>query len=148
MDFFDTVSASENGAFVHLTNMRTQASAYVTGKDGKEDETKPIRIKVLGPDSAEFRTKARKRAGKMIKQRAGKMDFGKMTEAQVLSVITDGEDSKLHDAIDATVGWENINLDGKPAEFSAENVEKLYRKYPAITAEVNEFIENRANFFD
>ena len=48
MDCFDSVSAAEVGAWLHLTNLRTDAPAYVTGKDGTPDLSKPMRIKLIG----------------------------------------------------------------------------------------------------
>lgn len=75
------------------------------------------------------------------------MDIGKMTEAQIMALLDDGDGNQIADAVDATVGWENISLDGKPAEYSSDNARRLYQKYPAIAAEVQAFIGNRANFF-
>jgi len=147
MDCFDSVSASEAGAWLHLTNLRTDAPAYVTDKDGASDLSKPMRINLIGMDAPAFKVKARKRATSVLKRRGGKMDFGKMTEAQLGAVIDEGMDGRISDAVDATIGWENLSLDGKPADFSTENAETIYRKYPSILDEVTEFLKDRANFF-
>ena len=147
MDCFDSVSAAEAGAWLHLTNLLTDAPAYVTGKDGAPNPTKPMRINLIGMDAPAFKVKARKRATSVLKRRGGKMDFGKMTEAQLGAVIDEGMDGRISDAVDATIGWENLSLDGKPVEFSEEAAFAIYRKYPSILDEVTEFLKDRANFF-
>ena len=147
MDMFDAVSASEAGAWLHLTNLRTDAPAYVTGKDGAPDTTLPMRINLIGQDAPASKAKARKRGASVLKRHRGKMDFSKMTEAQIIAVMSEGEDNILHNAVDATIGWENLSLDGKPAEFSPETAEAIYRKYPSILEEVTEFLKVRSNFF-
>jgi len=70
-----------------------------------------------------------------------------MTEAQLGAVIDEGMDGRISDAVDATIGWENLSLDGKPVEFSEEAAFAIYRKYPSILDEVTEFLKDRANFF-
>jgi len=147
MDCFDSVSASEAGAWLHLTNLRTDAPAYVTGKDGKPDETKPMRIKMIGPDASASKAKARKRVAALLKRRGGKMNIAKMTEAQIGALLDEGQDGIIQNAVDATIGWENLSLDGKPVEFSENAAFAIYQKYPAILEEVTEFLKERSNFF-
>ena len=147
MDFFDTVSASEAGAWAHLTNLRTDSPAYVTGKDGAPDMTKPMRINLIGLDAPAFKAKARKRATKLLKRRGGNVNIAKMNEAQLGALIDDGLESRIADAVDATIGWENLSLDGKPVEFSEEAAFAIYRKYPSILDEVTEFLKVMSNFF-
>jgi len=147
MDCFDSVSTSEAGAWLHLTNLRTDAPAYVTGKDGTPDMTKPMRVKLIGMDAPAAKVKARKRATDILKRRGGKMDFAKMSPAQIGAVIDEGQEGLVQAAVDQTIGWENLSLDGKPAEFSEEAALAIYRKYPSILDEVTEFLKDRANFF-
>jgi len=147
MDCFDSVSTSEAGAWLHLTNLRTDAPAYVTGKDGTPDMTKPMRVKLIGMDAPAAKVKARKRATDILKRRGGKMDFAKMSPAQIGAVIDEGQEGIVQAAVDQTIGWENLSLDGKPAEFSEEAALAIYRKYPSILDEVTEFLKDRANFF-
>ena len=147
MDCFDTVSASEAGAWLHLTNRRTDAPAYVTGKDGAPDMTKPMRLNLIGTDAPAFKAKDRKRATSILKRRGGKMDFGKMNKVQLGALIDEGQEGIIQSAVDATIGWENLSLDGKPVEFSEAAAFAIYRKYPSILDEVTEFLKDRANFF-
>jgi hypothetical protein len=147
MDCFDSVSASEAGAWLHLTNLRTDAPAYVTGKDGTPDLSKPMRIKLIGMDAPAAKAKERKRTTSILKRRGGKMDFAKMTEAQLGALVDEGQEGIVQAAVDQTIGWENLSLDGKPVEFSEEAAFAIYRKYPSILDEVTEFLKDRANFF-
>ena len=147
MDCFDSVSAAEAGAWLHLTNLRTDAPAYVTGKDGAPDLSKPMRIKLIGMDAPAAKAKERKRATSILKRRGGKMDFAKMTEAQLGALVDEGQEGIVQAAVDQTIGWENLSLDGKPVEFSEEAALAIYRKYPSILEEVTEFLKDRANFF-
>ena len=147
MDFFDSVSAAEAGAWLHLTNLRTNGPAYVTGNDGAPNPTKPMRINLIGMDASASKAKARKRATDILKRRGGKMDFAKMSPAQIGAVIDEGQEGIVQAAVDQTIGWENLSLDGKPVEFSEEAAFAIYRKYPSILDEVTEFLKDRANFF-
>jgi len=143
MDMFDTVAASEKGAWLHLTNIATGLPAYAD-----DAEKKPIRIHLMGSDSKEVRQRVKKRAAVMVKRRGTKMDVSRMSEGEIMALMADGEKSKLGDAVDATFGWENLSRDGKPLDFSAENAEWLYSRYPAIMREVLAFLEGEANFFE
>ena len=147
MDCFDSVSAAEAGAWLHLTNLRTDAPAYATGKDGAPDLSKPMRIKLIGMDAPAAKAKERKRTTSILKRRGGKMDFAKMTEAQLGALVDEGQEGIVQAAVDQTIGWENLSLDGKPVEFSEEAAFAIYRKYPSILDEVTEFLKDRANFF-
>ena len=147
MDFFDTVSASQAGAWLHLTNLRTNAPAYVTGKDGTADKGKPMRINLIGKHAPASVAKARKRSTSALKRHGGKVDMSKMSEAQFGALIDEGQETILRTAVDATIGWENLSLDGKPVEFSEEAAFAIYRKYPSILEEVTEFLDDMSNFF-
>ena len=147
MDFFDSVSAAEGGAWAHLTNLRTNSPAHVTGKDGLPDMTKPMRIQLIGMDATAFKAKARKRAASILKRRGNNMNFTKMSEAQLGNLIDDGQEGIIQNAVDATIGWENLSLEGKPVEYSEDAAFAIYRKYPSILDEVTEFLKDRSNFF-
>jgi hypothetical protein len=144
-DQFDTIAGSEAGAALHLESPATGSYAYAS-KDGKPDESLPMLIDLLGPDADEYRAKTRKRAARVIKQRAGKMDLKKMTEDQVEAFVLDGEKSTLMDAVDATTGWTNLSIDGKAVKYSHDNAVKLYTRYPEILRQVTAFIKEAANF--
>jgi hypothetical protein len=145
-DQFDTVAGSNAGAFLHLESPSTGSPAYVTGSDGEPDEKRAIGINLYGPDAKEFRSLTRARAAKMIKQRAGKMDLKKMSLDQITAFVLDGEKTTLMDAVDATLGWSEISIDGEYVQYSQENAIRLYKRYPEILRQVTEFQKEAANF--
>lgn len=123
---FDTVSASEEGAWLHLTIPGSDEKAYLD-----EDQKKPLRIKLKGPDSDTWTAFQRKA------MRAKQND--KSVEE------TTNEDAKLFSRM--TVAWENIPDDsGKDLEFTTENAIKIYRKYKDIRIQALRFVMDQANF--
>jgi hypothetical protein len=106
-----------------------------------------MRINLIGMDAPASKAKARKRATDILKRRGGKMDFAKMSPAQIGAVLDEGQEGIIQAAVDQTIGWENLSLDGKPVEFSEDAAFAIYRKYPSILDEVTEFLKDRANFF-
>ena len=111
--FTDTKKISEAGAWVHLKDGRKPA--YWTDDKGAVDESRPARIKMLGPDSETLQKRARKR---VAKRNSG---------------------APAENMADATLTWENIpGADGKPLEFSPDNALWLYEAYPAIVRQLRE----------
>jgi hypothetical protein len=145
-DQFDTIAGSEAGASLHLESPATGSYAYVADAKGQPDLNRPMLIDLLGPDADEYRAKTRKRSAKVIKQRAGKMDIKKMAETQVEAFVLEGEASTLMDAVDATIGWSEMTIDGEPVKYSQENAIRLYTRYPEILRQVTAFIKEAANF--
>ena len=148
MDMFDTVAASQRGAWLHLTNIATGQPAYLKGKDGEDDASKPCRIHLVGMDSPDVRKKVKRRAAQLVKRRNKNNDLTRMSEDQIIALMDDGEGNKIADATDATIGWENLTgKDGKALEFSEATAAWLYEAYPAIARQVAAFLEVEANFF-
>lgn len=132
--FLDTVALSEGGAWVHLIDMQTKRPAYAD-----DEEAKPVRIRRLGPDSVKLQERLRRRAAAMAKAEAGRQDIGKMAEAEIVAMIERREASAIHDAADATIGWENVpGPDGKPLAYSEAAAVELYTRFPAIRRQVIE----------
>jgi len=44
------------------------------------------------------------------------------------------------------MGWENMEFDGKPVEFSHESAKKILADTPWLTDQIGAFIKDRANF--
>lgn len=123
---FDTVSASEEGAWLHLTIPGSDEKAYLD-----EAQEKPLRIKLKGPDSDTWTAFQRK--AMRAKQNDKSVDE------------TTNEDAKLFSKM--TVSWENIPDDnGDELEFTAENAIKIYRKYKDIRIQALRFVMDQANF--
>lgn len=133
--FTDTKKISDNGAWVHLKN--GHRPAYLTDDKGEPDHDKPVRIKILGPDSTILQGKARKRIAARIKARGGSVDLSRMSQTEIEAFLESNSGADAEGWVDATIGWENIpGADGKPLEFSEDNVEWLYKTYPAILRQI------------
>lgn len=125
---FDTVSASEEGAWLHLVIPGTDEKAYLD-----EERTKPLRIKLKGPDSDAWTSFQRK----AIKSNNQKDD--KTVNEIAL------EDAKLFAKM--TIEWENIPDDkGKTQEFSKEAAINLYVDYKDIRMQALRFVMSQENF--
>lgn len=136
-NFTDTKKISDDGAWVHIKDGPRRA--YLTDKDGNPDESKPVRIKVLGPDSPTLQSKARKRVAARIKKSGGSVDMGKMSQIEIEAFLDENSGAEAENWADATLTWENIP-DGKGGvlEFSPGNAQMLYEAYPAIVRQIKD----------
>ena len=126
LKMFDTVTASEEGAWLHLNIPASEEKAYLD-----EKQKKPMRIKLQGPDSNVWVNFQRKSV------REG--DKKKSYEDTVL------EDSQLFAKM--TISWENIpDADGKDLQFTYEAAIKLYRDYKDIRMQALRFVVNQEAF--
>lgn len=130
-NFTDTKALSEQGAWVHLKD--NGRPAYWTGEDGKVDKSRPVRVKVFGPDSPTLKDRARARAAKMLKERGANAEFKKMSVGEIEALIEDGEQTRAENCADQTMDWENMpGPDGQPLPFSREAALTVYQAYPQI----------------
>jgi hypothetical protein len=135
--FKDTKKICDEGAWVHIKDGPRRA--YLTGEDGTPDETKPVRIKVLGPDSPTLQFKARKRVAARIKKSGGSFDMGKMSQLEIEAFLEENSGAESENWADATVAWENIpDGSGGVVEFSPGKAEELYGQYPAIVRQLKD----------
>lgn len=125
---FDTVSASEEGAWLHLVTPGADEKSYLD-----EERTKPLRIKLKGPDSDAW-TSFQRKAIKSNNQKDDKT-------AHEIAL----EDAKLFAKM--TIDWENIPDDnGEPLEFSKDAAIKLYLTYKDIRMQALRFVIAQENF--
>jgi hypothetical protein len=130
---FDTVSAANEGAELHLTVPGSGELAYLDA--GNKNPKKPCIIKLLGAKSdkntqiqQEYQRKQRDR---------------KVGEAPA----NQERDRLLNMVAGLTVGWSNIpDDDGKELPFSHENAVTLYSKYEEIFEQALQFILRKENF--
>lgn len=135
LNLFDTVTASNAGAELHLLHPVTKLPTYAD-----EKETKPLIIGLLGSDSdvytKELQKKARQHRRNTAKAKSDDIDFDKATL----------ESCEFYARL--TTKFENIpSGDGKKdLEFTFENAVNLYMKYKDIRVQVGDFIAEQANF--
>lgn len=103
-------------------------------------EKTQITIELAGIDSETYRNAKHKTANKRM-ERAQRMAGKYKLSAEEL------EEEQLQLLADCTIGWKNIELNGKPLEFSIPNAKKLYADFPWIRQQVDTFTGDRGNFF-
>lgn len=115
-----TTEAHEEGAEVNILNPNTG------------DKT-DVYIKVLGPDSKEWRKQQKKQTAHYLKSlRSGEE--------------TDDTDLTIDSLVAVTIGWRGISKDGKPLEFSRAECKNLYTNSPRVMDQVDRFIGDYRNF--
>lgn len=117
---------------------KTQNDAWVTILHPGTGVSTGIRINVVGPDSDLYRKvdSRIKNANLLAAQRRGKIT------AEVLDA------GGLDLLVGVTVGWEGVVFSGQPLEFTEENVRQVYTDFRFIREQVDEFVGQRANFFN
>lgn len=147
MKLTDTRALSEAGAWVHLTDIETGAPLYWTDADGREDATRPLRIRVMGPDSLTAQKRANARAAAQIKRTRGQTNFAEMTVEQIAGVLEGVERDRAEAMADATLAWENIpGEDGEPMAFAVEAAADLYARIPWVLDQLVKVQGDRARF--
>ena len=96
------------------------------------------KIKLLGQDSEVYVRESNKIVDRRIKTLRNR-NAKKLTAAE-----TNEENKQLYAAV--TVGWSGFKNHGKEIEFSRQNVLDVYAKEPWILEQVEDFVEDRANF--
>lgn len=123
---FDTVAASEEGAWLHLCAPGTDEKVYVDDK-----QKQPLRVKLKGPDCDVWTAFQRK----AMKSQGSKKDDRSPEDIAL-------EDSKLFAKM--TTSWENMPEDVGACTY--ENAIKLYMSYKDIRMQALRFVMNQENF--
>lgn len=118
---FDTKKTSEEGVWVEI-------------ESPTDGEPLGTHFKILGSDSEVYNKQLRKNKDKMMKQGM------KNIKSENLEV----EEIEL--LVACTVDWDNIVDNGEKLECTKENVRYVYKTYPWIKDQVDEFIGDRSNF--
>lgn len=135
--FTDTKKISEAGAWVHLKVDGRRLAYWIDENTGEEDEGRPARVKMLGPDSATLQKRARERFLKRRKAFGGDFETSKMSDAEFKELVEISSTFMIENLVDATLTWENIPCeDGTLMVFSPENALWLYNSYPSIVRQL------------
>ena len=122
----DTVAGSEEGAWMEVCHPVT----------GEPLDGGTVRIKLAGPDSKVYRHALNSGINRRLVKNANKMQQTvEMSEADAIQVLAK-----------ATMDWKNLHLDGEDVKFSKEAALDIYRTIPWIKEQVDEFLNERANF--
>jgi hypothetical protein len=98
---------------------------------------KPVILLVVGEYSQAYRESERRLTNKVLKAaRHGDEVAAEEVEQRTLERVAGG-----------VVGWRNVMVDGKEAQFSADGVMKLLRAAPWVAKQVEGAIARHASFF-
>jgi len=102
------------------------------------DEEMGIVIMLMGSDYEEYQEKVYELRQDAVKSAPNK-ELDKLsrqkTKGFLLGILS------LH-----ITGWEKIEIDGKPFKYSKDNAIHLMTEWPWMRDQVEEFVDNRANF--
>ena len=133
---FDSVSASEKGATLHLLHPLTDKPVY-----SDNEKTKAITISALGPDS-QTNQKALQKAHLELRKAHSQLENGEE--------LTMDYDKAVADTVqlyaDLCTGFEGITHKGKALKFSRENAVILFDTYKEIRKQFGDFVADKANF--
>lgn len=138
MDFalpgMDTKTLSEEG--VEMIVNRLNSTDPLTDKDGN-----PVKIKLLGPDSAKYRALSRLQ----VRKRLSRMAAAGQAEAEKFAA--DDETEIIAVLAACTISWSGIlTTKGAPIPCTAETAAALYTGFPAIRDQADLFMAQRENF--
>jgi len=129
---FNTQEKSEKGAKLHLA-----------GPDGTllydEESKEPVTITLMGADSNLFTSARHQMLTKRLKKQLGRRNQLHLTAEEM-------DNETLDILVKCTLSWEHIVVSAARPPCTAENVRNLYRTYPWIREQVDEFIGDRSNF--
>lgn len=149
-NFTDTRKLSEDGAWVQIKDHGRPL--FFPGKDGKDDKTRPVRIKIYGPDSDTLQERFAKRLARAMKDDdGGSDDASKLSEAEIVARLSEAPEQRAEAMVDAVITWENIpGEDGKPVPYSAEAAAELFKKHPDVRRQLEGYLgeDNIERFLD
>lgn len=124
----DIVSASEKGAFCHLT--------YIDGTALNDEKTgEPIGFIVYGKDSKRFRVKENQLKDVLIaRQRKNQPASSAMMEERAIELL-----SHVIEPV-------NVVINGAALANKPSDIAEVLKAYPWIKEQVDEFAADRANF--
>lgn len=131
LDVVDTVTLANSGVDMPLKTL--------TGVPIKNKLGKPVVIRLVGTDSEVYRTLMRSRMIEGVNNR----DATALTEEMVVKT----QEQALDTVVACTLGWSGVlDRDGTEVKFSADAARVLYKQYPAIRDQADQFIADRRNF--
>jgi hypothetical protein len=127
----DTVSKANEGFDVPLFHPGTKEDLGIT-------------IRILGRDSERFQEVSRRQQ----RRRTAKLSKGGFRPGKAGSSLTpeELEAGTIELLAECTVGWSPITIKGEDVPFSLENAKMLYKDYPWIREQVDDAMDDRANF--
>ena len=121
----DTSEAAETGAVLDVLHPT-------------ENTPLGIKITLAGADSDVYR----KMVNKSVNKRVQRMKPGQ----SLPFTAEEQEESGLNLLAACTLAWEGVVVEGETLPCNTENAKMVYRRFPWIKEQVDQFIGDRANF--
>lgn len=131
LSVLDTKSPAEKGEWLHLVNPQSGQPMFAD-----DEETKPMRIKVLGSNSDKFAKIKLAQTRKQQNRATAKLSDSEQIKKSTLEVAT--MFAKM------TIETENLTEDAKV--LTQDDLINVYSNHQAICKQVGEFIALDANF--
>lgn len=100
-----------------------------------EEDGTPVLIELHSSDSDVVRGAVRRFGNKKLNEKKGRKQS-----------MEELEDSSAKILAAATAGWSGMRFGSDELEFTKENAESVYKDFPWIREQVEEFINDRSNF--
>ena len=124
---------SNAGAVYHVNDPFNEEPAFFTDIVDSVEVEKPVTVTLLGPDSDVYRKASLNSSRKVLKKR-GKVD------------PQDLDDSAIFSLAECILGWEGLEDEGQPIQFTRQNAIALLRSEKWLRDQLNEFHQDRRNF--
>lgn len=125
LSLLDSVAVANQGETLTLLHPATNEELDIT-------------ITLMGSDSDEYRNTIKKRFEAAQRQAKNKRNQ---------EVDLDDAEQKSQELLaKMTLGWENLQMDGKSLKFTFEAAKEIYSKFPWIREQVEKFVSDRSNF--
>jgi hypothetical protein len=126
----DTTKAAEDGAVLEIRH--PTSGAVLSNGDGRA-----VTLTLAGMDSQRARKAERQATNRRLR----------MGGRRAISVTADELDNDSLDLLAAcTLAWSGFAVDGSELECNAENARRLYRQFPWLREQAQQYIDDRANF--
>lgn len=102
---------------------------------------------IVGKNSPQYMESTEKtRIGSIMKSAARKRPLDTTTEQGAKILTSTLDNNELNTAIAVTVDWFGWDVEGKPAQFDRNIVEKMLNKFPTWKAKIINDLDNDGNF--
>ena len=134
---FDLRAAAERGAWMQVTHPSS-------GEELGVAEGQPCRIKLQGADSMAYEEAAARTVALRAKKPNTKQR--KVSTKRLLEASEELGKAQSEELASITLGWENIEWEGEPLEFTTENAIKIYQEHRWLRDQAVEFFGDRTNY--
>lgn len=126
----DTTKVAEEGSTLEVRH--PTSGAVLSNGDGR-----PVTLTLAGMDSQRARKAERLATNRRLKM-GGRRSF---------SVTADELDNDALDLLAAcTLAWSGFEVDKAEMECNVDNARRLYRQFPWLREQAQQFVDDRANF--